>query len=153
MRFSNQDASASSNMLRVKQLQQQHTKGTNAWDAFCTIGRKISNDNRVTHLVAKRCEEIREEHADTRFRATPFLTVRVSTGFDSFLAVLAIDAGKDIEAVSNEISRVVGDTKTVAMSAEEAGDLAQDMRLPMIVITDMQHDGSEFGAVFRKYVE
>lgn len=83
----------------------------------------------------------------------PFLTVRVSTGFDSFLAVLAIDAGRDIAAVSNEISRVVGDTKTVAMSAEEARDLAQDMRLPMIVITDMQHDGSGFGAVFLKYIE
>lgn len=141
-------------MLRVKQQpQQQQTKGINAWDASCTFGRKNSDDNRVTHLVAKRCEEIREEHADIRLRNTPFLTVRVSTGFDSFLAVLAIDAGRDVEAVSNEISRVVGDTKTVAMSADEAGDLAQDMRLPMIVITDMQHDGSGFGAVFRKYVE
>ena len=67
--------------------------------------------------------------------------------------VVVIEATLDVVNVDVVVVAAIVVVVIVDVAASCCFYLAQDMRLPMIVITDMQHDGSGFGAVFCKYVE
>jgi hypothetical protein len=80
---------------------------------------------------------------------TPFLTVRICTGFEDFIALLGVDGECDVDAIRKEISLVAGDHRGMSMSSDEARDIADGMKLPMIVLTKMGANGEGFDAVYR----
>lgn len=82
--------------------------------------------------------------------STPFLTVDLTDDSKDgrHRVLFAIDADADVREVESRVLYGVGDHSTVEIPEEEAGFLADGMRMPLMVITE--HKDKGFVAVYRR---